>query len=49
MEIVTNAAELTILGRAVKVSNDHPVLIDSYLVGLKPKWMCYPDGDLNWL
>ncbi|MGL4267279.1 MAG: carbamoyl-phosphate synthase large subunit, partial [Weissella cibaria] len=46
MEIVTNAAELTdYMGRAVKVSNDHPVLIDSYLVGAEAEVDVLSDGE----
>jgi len=46
MEIVTNADELTdYMGRAVQVSNDHPVLIDSYLVGSEAEVDVLSDGE----
>ncbi|MCM0583045.1 carbamoyl-phosphate synthase large subunit [Weissella diestrammenae] len=46
MEIVTNAAELQdYMQRAVKVSNDHPVLIDSYLQGDEAEVDVLSDGE----
>jgi len=46
MEIVTNLDELRdYMGRAVKVSNDHPVLIDSYLVGDEAEVDVLSDGE----
>ncbi|GAB6093082.1 carbamoyl-phosphate synthase large subunit [Furfurilactobacillus curtus] len=46
MEIVTNANELTdYMGRAVKVSRDHPVLIDSYLTGSEAELDVLADGE----
>lgn len=46
MEIVGNQAELIdYMGRAVQVSNDHPVLIDSYLVGSEAEVDVLSDGD----
>lgn len=46
MEIVTNASELTdYMGRAVKVSQDHPVLIDSYLTGSEAELDVLSDGE----
>lgn len=45
MEIVNNQAELKdYMGRAVKVSHDHPVLIDSYLVGSEAEVDVLSDG-----
>ena len=46
MEIVTNPDELTdYMGRAVQVSNDHPVLIDSYLMGSEAEVDVLSDGE----
>ncbi|MDR3190024.1 MAG: carbamoyl-phosphate synthase large subunit [Lactobacillaceae bacterium] len=46
MEIVGTTEELIdYMGRAVKVSNDHPVLIDSYLVGSEAEVDVLSDGE----
>lgn len=46
MEIVTNREELAdYMERAVKVSPDHPVLIDSYLVGAEAEVDVLSDGE----
>ncbi len=46
MEIVANADELAdYMDRAVQVSNDHPVLIDSYLVGQEAEVDVLSDGE----
>jgi carbamoyl-phosphate synthase large subunit len=46
MEIVSNPDELTdYMGRAVQVSNDHPVLIDSYLTGSEAELDVLSDGE----
>ncbi|KRN77677.1 carbamoyl-phosphate synthase large subunit [Weissella minor] len=46
MEIVSNSDELAdYMGRAVQVSNDHPVLIDSYLVGQEAEVDVLSDGE----
>jgi carbamoyl-phosphate synthase large subunit len=46
MEIVNNEAELQdYMGRAVQVSHDHPVLIDSYLVGSEAEVDVLSDGE----
>ncbi|MBM7618018.1 carbamoyl-phosphate synthase large subunit [Weissella uvarum] len=46
MEIVANSDELVdYMGRAVQVSNDHPVLIDSYLVGQEAEVDVLSDGE----
>src|SRR5699024_6567688 len=46
MEIVNNEVELQdYMGRAVQVSHDHPVLIDSYLVGSEAEVDVLSDGE----